>query len=88
VLLQGRGQRASAVDYVDNLEKQHVSQIKDSVQQACTARRGLLVKLTELTQRLMQVDLVCYIYNDWFRIIVNISIVLGVQKAKNTVWRA
>lgn len=53
----GRSQRSdrwSAVDHVDNLEKQHVSQIKDAVVQACSERRGLLGRLTELTQQLMQ----------------------------------
>ena len=41
-----------SLDYVDNLEKQHMQQIKDSIQATMSERRRLLQKLTEHSRAL------------------------------------
>lgn len=49
-----RRQQRSALDYVDNLEKQHMQNIKNAVMQVCAERRSLLDRLSELSRRLAE----------------------------------
>ena len=49
-----RTKQRAALDFVDNLEKQHMQNIRNAVMQACAERRQLLQNLTKLTQTLSE----------------------------------
>ena len=52
----GPRSKQRTLDYVDNLEKHHMQNIKSSILQACTERRQLLGQLTQLTAKLSEAE--------------------------------